>query len=70
MSGNSADSGVMPRCLDVVFNSISKNRASKYVFKPDRFNGFEAQSKAEAMLDRQKEMHEKQKENGKTPSRK
>lgn len=70
MSGNSTDSGVMPRCLDVVFNSISRNRATKYVFKPDRMNGFEAQSKADAMLDRQKEMHEKQKDIAKTPRRK
>lgn len=70
MSGNASDSGIMPRCLDVVFNSISKNQASKYVFKPDRMNGFEAQSKADAMLDRQKEMHDRQRETAKTPRRK
>ncbi|CAL8109141.1 unnamed protein product [Orchesella dallaii] len=69
MSGNSSESGVMPRCLDVVFNSIAKNRASKYVFRPDRMNGFESQTKADAMLERQKEMHERQRETAKTPRR-
>jgi len=67
MSGTSVDSGMMPRCLDVIFNSIASNRAMKYVFKPDRMNGFDAQSKADAMLDRQKELTEKNREIPKTP---
>ena len=57
MSGSHNDSGVMPRALDVIFNSISNNRARKFVFKPDRMNGFDTQSQADAMLDKQKELN-------------
>jgi kinesin family protein 23 len=57
MSGTPNEPGIMPRCLDVIFNSISDVKAPmKYLFKSDHLNGFEVQSKAEAMLDRQKEI--------------
>lgn len=54
----------MPRCLDVIFNSIDAYKATKFVFKSDRLNGFESQSKADAMRERQKEINEKIKESG------
>ncbi|CAG5118902.1 unnamed protein product, partial [Candidula unifasciata] len=54
MTGRPEDQGILPRCLDVIFNSIGQQQASKYVFRPDRLNGFEVQSEADAMLERQK----------------
>ncbi|KAK0075210.1 hypothetical protein PV325_007238 [Microctonus aethiopoides] len=57
MTGDVNDGGIMPRCLDVIFNSISNYQAKKFVFKPDRLNGFDVQSETDAMLDRQTEMH-------------
>lgn len=57
MMGENKDCGIMPRCFDVIFNSISNYQAKKFVFKPDRLNGFDTQSETDAMLDRQNEMH-------------
>ena len=47
----------MPRCLDVLFKTISDYQAKKYVFKPDRLNGFDILSEADAMLERQTELN-------------
>ncbi|XP_012273994.1 kinesin-like protein KIF23 isoform X2 [Orussus abietinus] len=57
MTGEPQDSGIMPRCLDVIFNSIANYQAKKFVFKPDKLNGFDVQSETDAMLDRQNELH-------------
>ncbi|XP_033226200.1 kinesin-like protein KIF23 [Belonocnema kinseyi] len=57
MTGESQDSGIMPRSLDVIFNSIANYQAKKFVFKPDKLNGFDVQSETDAMLDRQNELH-------------
>lgn len=54
MTGSPKDQGVLPRCLDVLFNSISGVQAKKYVFKSDKMNSFEVQSEADAMMERQK----------------
>lgn len=54
MTGSQQDLGMLPRCLDTIFNSISFQQSKKYVFKPDKMNSFEIQSEAEAMLERQK----------------
>lgn len=48
MTGSPEDSGIMPRALDVLYNSISDLQAKKFVFKPDRLNGFEIQSEEDA----------------------
>lgn len=48
MTGTPEDSGIMPRALDVLYNSISDLQAKKFVFKPDRLNGFEIQSDEDA----------------------
>lgn len=53
MTGTPQDQGILPRCLDVIFNSIGDYRSKKYVFKPDKNNGFKIQSDADAMHDRQ-----------------
>ncbi|XP_075227585.1 kinesin family member pavarotti [Lycorma delicatula] len=65
MNGTSENRGIMPRCLDVLFNSISKFQTGKYVFKPDKMNGFDVQSEPDALLDRQRELIS----NIKTPSK-
>lgn len=57
MTGNKQDRGIMPRCLDVLFKTISDYQAKKYVFKPDRLNGFDILSEADAMLERQAEIN-------------
>jgi kinesin family protein 23 len=57
MTGDPQNGGVMPRCLDVIFNSIDSYQAKKFVFKPDRMNGFDIQTDADARLDREKELH-------------
>ena len=54
MTGSQQDLGMLPRCLDTIFNSISFQQSKKYVFKPDKMNAFEIQSEADAMLERQK----------------
>lgn len=68
MSGNPHDAGIMPRSLDIIFNSIVNCQAKKFTFKPDKLNGFDVQSEADALLDRQNEL---QKfiisQNGRTP---
>ncbi|XP_077996675.1 kinesin-like protein KIF23 [Glandiceps talaboti] len=54
VTGSPQDGGVLPRCLDVLFNSIDDLQAKKYVFKPDRMNGFDVQTETDAMVERQK----------------
>lgn len=66
MMGETNDSGILPRCLDVIFNSISNYQAKKFVFSPDRLNGFDVQSDTDALLDRQNELQMAPR-NGKTP---
>ncbi|XP_046433171.1 kinesin-like protein KIF23 [Neodiprion fabricii] len=57
MTGEPQNGGIMPRSLDVIFNSIANFQAKKFVFKPDKLNGFDVQSETDAMLDRQNELH-------------
>lgn len=57
MTGNKQNRGIMPRCLDVLFKTISDYQAKKFVFKPDRLNGFDVLSEADAMLERQTELN-------------
>lgn len=56
MTGSPQDGGILPRCLDVVFNSIGQFQARKYVFKPDKLNGYDTQTMAEAMAEYQQEI--------------
>ncbi|KAH8368864.1 hypothetical protein KR200_010699 [Drosophila serrata] len=59
MTGNLRHRGIMPRCLDVLFRTISDFQAKKFVFKPDRLNGFEILSEEDALLERQHEMNQR-----------
>ncbi|GAB1605824.1 kinesin-like protein KIF23 isoform X2 [Argonauta hians] len=49
MTGSPKDRGILPRCLDVLFNTIEHHQAKKYVFQPDNQNNFHVQSEADAM---------------------
>ncbi|XP_059485129.1 kinesin-like protein KIF23 isoform X2 [Neocloeon triangulifer] len=56
MTGTPQDSGILPRALDVIFNSISGCQARKFTFKPDRMNGFDIQADVDAAKERQHEI--------------
>ncbi|MFH4975077.1 hypothetical protein AB6A40_001786 [Gnathostoma spinigerum] len=55
MTGSTAEhnTGILPRTLDTVFNSIP-NRADKCVFSPDGRNGFDVRSELEAAIARRR----------------
>lgn len=57
MTGEPQNCGILPRALNIIFKTINDLQAHKYVFKPDRMNMFDVQSEAEAMLERQQELH-------------
>ncbi|XP_030044545.1 kinesin-like protein KIF23 isoform X10 [Microcaecilia unicolor] len=54
MTGSPGDGGLLPRCLDMIFNSIGPFQAKRFVFKTDDKNGMEVQSVVDALLERQK----------------
>ncbi|XP_023930763.1 kinesin-like protein KIF23 [Lingula anatina] len=54
MTGKPSDPGTLVRSLDMIFNSISSVQAKKYVFMPDKMNGYDVQTEADAMVERQK----------------
>ncbi|XP_068131169.1 kinesin-like protein KIF23 isoform X5 [Hyperolius riggenbachi] len=54
MTGAPGEGGLLPRCLSMIFNSICKYQAARYIFKSDDKNGIEVQSEMEALLERQK----------------
>ncbi|KAI8511007.1 Kinesin-like protein kif23, partial [Branchiostoma belcheri] len=58
VQGTPADHGLLPRCLDVIFNSIGELQAKRYVFKPDKVNGMDLQTEADAMLERQRKLQQ------------
>lgn len=53
MTNHKSSVGILPRCLDVLFNTISDYQAKKFVFKPDRMNGFEVQSETDALREQE-----------------
>ncbi|KAI5632492.1 kinesin motor domain-containing protein [Phthorimaea operculella] len=57
MTGEPNNCGILPRALNIIFKSINDLQAHKYVFKPDKMNMFDVQTEAEAMLERQQELH-------------
>ncbi|XP_064013920.1 kinesin-like protein KIF23 isoform X1 [Pogoniulus pusillus] len=54
MTGSPGDGGLLPRCLDTIFNSIGPFQAKRFVFKLDDKNGVEVQCEVDALLERQK----------------
>ncbi|KAM6426396.1 kinesin-like protein KIF23 isoform 7-T7 [Liasis olivaceus] len=54
MTGSPGEGGLLPRCLDMIFNSIGPFQAKRYVFRLDDKNGVEVQCEVDALLERQK----------------
>ncbi|XP_063052566.1 kinesin-like protein KIF23 isoform X3 [Engraulis encrasicolus] len=54
MTGSAGQGGLLPRSLDMIFNSIFPYQAKRFVFKPDDKNGMEVQNQVDALLERQK----------------
>ncbi|KAM9860460.1 kinesin-like protein KIF23 [Aulostomus maculatus] len=54
MTGMPGEGGLLPRSLDMLFNSIGPFQAKRFVFKPDDKNGMEIQNQVDALLERQK----------------
>uniref|UniRef100_A0A3Q3VWM0 Kinesin-like protein n=1 Tax=Mola mola TaxID=94237 RepID=A0A3Q3VWM0_MOLML len=68
MTGSPGEGGLLPRSLDMLFNSIGPFQAKRFVFKPDDKNGMEIQNQVDALLERQK--RDSQQTVPKTPSSK
>ncbi|XP_051792580.1 kinesin-like protein KIF23 isoform X3 [Acanthochromis polyacanthus] len=66
MTGSPGEGGLLPRSLDMLFNSVGPFQAKRFVFKPDDKNGLEIQSQVDALLERQK--RDSQQSVPKTPS--
>ncbi|XP_059203025.1 kinesin-like protein KIF23 isoform X2 [Centropristis striata] len=54
MTGTPGEGGLLPRSLDMLFNSICPFQAKRFVFRPDDKNGMEIQGHVDALLERQK----------------
>ncbi|XP_061616368.1 kinesin-like protein KIF23 isoform X1 [Phyllopteryx taeniolatus] len=54
MTGSPGEGGLLPRSLDMLFNSIGPLQAKRFVFKPDDKNGIDIQNDVDALLERQK----------------
>ncbi|XP_019723112.1 kinesin-like protein KIF23 isoform X5 [Hippocampus comes] len=54
MTGSPGEGGLLPRSLDMLFNSIGPLQAKRFVFKPDDKNGIDIQNDIDALLERQK----------------
>jgi len=54
MTGSAGQGGLLPRSLDMIFNSVGPFQAKRFVFKPDDKNGMEVQNQVDALLERQK----------------
>ncbi|XP_005559979.3 kinesin-like protein KIF23 isoform X5 [Macaca fascicularis] len=67
MTGSPREGGLLPRCLDMIFNSIGSFQAKRYVFKSNDRNSMDIQCEVDALLERQKR---EAMPNPKTPSSK
>ncbi|XP_063650253.1 kinesin-like protein KIF23 isoform X9 [Pan troglodytes] len=54
MTGSPGEGGLLPRCLDMIFNSIGSFQAKRYVFKSNDRNSMDIQCEVDALLERQK----------------
>ncbi|XP_065063889.1 kinesin-like protein KIF23 isoform X2 [Rhopilema esculentum] len=54
MNGSPSNPGLLPRCLDVLFNSISEVQTERGVFRTDTHNGYELLSDSESKQERDK----------------
>ncbi|XP_037358712.1 kinesin-like protein KIF23 isoform X2 [Talpa occidentalis] len=67
MTGSPGEGGLLPRCLNMIFNSIGSFQAKRYVFKSNDRNSMDIQCEVDALLERQKR---EAMPNPKTPSSK
>nr|XP_031547487.1 kinesin-like protein KIF23 isoform X5 [Vicugna pacos] len=67
MTGSPGEGGLLPRCLDMIFNSVGSLQAKRYVFKSNDRNSMDIQCEVDALLERQKR---EATPNPKTPSSK
>ncbi|XP_020037776.2 kinesin-like protein KIF23 isoform X1 [Castor canadensis] len=67
MIGSPGEGGLLPRCLNMIFNSIGSFQAKRYVFKSNDRNSMDIQCEVDALLERQKR---EAAPNPKTPSSK
>eukprot|EP01135_Chromosphaera_perkinsii_P006707 Nk52_evm21s559 gene=Nk52_evmTU21s559 len=51
MEGSQSDPGILVRSLDLIFASIYDQQAKRFIFKPDKKNGYEIQSDFKADKD-------------------
>ncbi|XP_045564335.1 kinesin-like protein KIF23 isoform X3 [Salmo salar] len=70
MTGSPGEGGLLPRSLDMLFNSIAPLQAKRFVFRTDDKNGMEIQGQVDALLERQKRDSNQQSAVPKTPSSK
>lgn len=66
MTGNQEDGGIVGRCFDVIFNSI---QARRFVFKPDKLNGFDVYSLEDTMIAKAEDFKNNVKNAPKTPKK-
>ncbi|CAH1107195.1 unnamed protein product [Psylliodes chrysocephalus] len=52
LTGDHNNPGLMPMCIDTLFNSIGDLQTPKFIIKSDRMNGFEIQTEEDASMDR------------------
>ncbi|XP_035735794.1 kinesin-like protein KIF23 isoform X1 [Vespa mandarinia] len=57
MTGDIHNPGIMPCCLDVLFNSIANYQTKRSVFQPDRLNGFDVLNETEIQFEKQNEFN-------------
>ena len=53
MMGSKEEPGILPRTLNLIFNSVADRQTNSFEVKPGNFNKFNMQSPADAMMERQ-----------------
>lgn len=61
ITGDQNNPGIMPRCIDTLFNTLEDYQTPKFVIKSDRMNGFEVQTENDAQEDRSLELKKSKK---------
>lgn len=69
LTGDYLNPGILPRTLDVIFNTIKDRQARKMIFKPDGQNYFEIISSTDAIIQQQLEKQKKINAALRTPTR-
>lgn len=62
MMGEQDNPGIIPRSVNILFNTIQQCQTPKFLVKSDRLNGFEIQDEGEALTDRLLEAKQKRKQ--------